>query len=85
MYQQGNTNMEILIFLIFWSALIGYWASNWGRNGWIWFVVSLVISPVITAIVLLIMGKDKDTAIEAAAQQAAAIERRKNELMNTEK
>jgi len=77
--------MEILIFLIFWSALIAYWANSWGRNGWIWFVVSLVISPVITAIVLLIMGKDKDTAIEAAAQQAAAVERRKNELMNTEK
>lgn len=77
--------MEILIFLIFWSALIGYWASNWGRSGWIWFFVSIIISPIITAIILLIMGKDNDTAIESAAQQAAAIERRKNELMSEEK
>lgn len=73
--------MEVLIFLIIWSGLIGYWASTWGRRGWLWFVISLIISPIITAIVLLIMGKDKDTAIEDAAQKAAAVERRKNELM----
>lgn len=77
--------MEIFVFLIIWSALIGYWASNWGRNGWVWFAVSLVISPVITAVILLIMGKDKETAIENAAQKEAAVERRKNEILNTEK
>ena len=73
--------MDILIFLIIFSALIGYWASNWGRNGWLWFFIALVISPLISAIILLIIGRDKETAIEAEAQKAAAIEKRKAELL----
>ena len=71
------------------SALVGYWANNWGRNGWLWFVVALLISPLITAIILVIMGRDgtakaeKDSAdIEAEAQRLAAIEKRKAELMD---
>jgi phosphotransferase system glucose/maltose/N-acetylglucosamine-specific IIC component len=83
--------MDILIFLIIFSALIGYWANNWGRNGWLWFVVAVLISPLITAVILLIMGRDgtakeaKDAeAIEAEAQKAAAVEKRKKELLNEE-
>ena len=71
------------------SALVGYWANNWGRNGWLWFVVALLISPLITAIILVVMGRDgtakaeKDSAdIEAEAQRLAAIEKRKAELMD---
>jgi len=71
------------------SALVGYWANNWGRNGWLWFVVALLISPLITAIILMVMGRDgtakaeKDSAdIEAEAQRLAAIEKRKAELMD---
>lgn len=74
--------MDILIFLIIFSALIGYWASNWGRNGWLWFFVALLISPLISAIILLIIGRDKETAIEAEAQKAAAVEKRKKELLD---
>lgn len=84
--------MDILIFLIIFSALIGYWANNWGRNGWLWFVVAVLISPLITAIILLVMGRDgtakeaKDAeAIEAEAQKAAAIEKRKAELLKEKK
>ena len=80
--------MDILIFLLIFSALIGYWANNWGRNGWLWFFIALVISPLITAIILLIMGKDGEAkakqvadTIEAEAQKAAAIEKRKAELL----
>ena len=81
--------MDIIIFLIIFSALIGYWASNWGRNGWLWFFVAVLISPLITAIILLVMGRDGDAkankeseAIEAEAQKAAAVEKRKTELLN---
>ena len=76
--------MDILIFLIIFSVLVGYWASNWGRNGVLWFFVALLISPLISAIILLIMGRDKETAIEAEAQKAAAVEKRKKELLNEE-
>ena len=77
--------MDILIFLLIFSALIGYWASNWGRNGWMWFFIALVISPLISAIILLIIGRDKETAIEAEAQKAAAVEKRKKELLDESK
>ena len=84
--------MDILIFLVIFSALIGYWANNWGRNGWLWFVIAVLISPLITAIILLFMGRDgtakeaKDAeAIEAEAQKQAAIEKRKAELLNQRK
>ena len=84
--------MDILIFLIIFSALIGYWANNWGRNGWLWFVIAVLVSPLITAVILLFMGRDgtakdaKDAeAIEAEAQKAAAVEKRKAELLKEKK
>ena len=84
--------MDILIFLVIFSALIGYWANNWGRNGWLWFVIAVLISPLVTSIILLFMGRDgtvkeaKDAeAIEAEAQKQAAIEKRKAELLNQRK
>lgn len=84
--------MDIIIFAIIFSALVGYWANNWGRNGWLWFVVALFISPLITAIILLIMGRDGTAKadkeaqdIEAEAQKQAAIAKRKKELMGEEK
>ena len=84
--------MDILIFLVIFSALIGYWANNWGRNGWLWFFIAVLISPLVTSIILLFMGRDgtvkeaKDAeAIEAEAQKQAAIEKRKAELLNQRK
>ena len=73
--------MDILLFLIIFSALVGYWANNWGRNGWVWFFLALIISPLITSIALLIMGKDSALAIEDEAQKSAAVEKRKKELL----
>jgi heme A synthase len=84
--------MDIILIAVIFSGLIGYWAHNWGRNGWIWFVVSLLLSSLITAIALLIMGRDgtakeekEAQEIEAEAQKSAAIEKRKAELMKDKK
>ena len=81
--------MDIIILLVIFSALIGYWANNYGRNGWLWFFIALLISPLITSIVLLFMGRDGDAKakkesdeIEAEAQKAEAIEKRKSELLD---
>ena len=81
--------MDIILIAVIFSALIGYWANNWGRNGWLWFFIALLISPLITAIVLLFMGRDGDAKakqesdeIEAEAQKAAAVEKRKKELLD---
>ena len=81
--------MDIILIAIAFSGLVGYWANNWGRNGWLWFFIAILISPLITAIILLVMGRDesakadKEAAdIEAAAQKAAAVEKRKKELLD---
>ena len=64
-------------------------AINLGRNGWLWFVVAVLISPLITAVILLFMGRDGEAKakqeadnIEAEAQKQAAIEKRKAELLS---
>ena len=81
--------MDIIIFALIFSALVGHWANNWGRNGWLWFVIALLFSPFIAAIVLLVMGRDgtakadkEAETIEAEAQKQAAIEKRKKELLD---
>ena len=81
--------MDIILIAVGFSALVGYWANNWGRNGWLWCFIALLISPLITAIVLLFMGRDgtakaerESANIEAEAQRLAAIEKRKAELMD---
>ena len=81
--------MDIILIAVIFSALIGYWANNYGRNGWLWFFIALLISPLITAIILLFMGRDGEAKakkesdeIEAEAQKAAAVEKRKTELLN---
>ena len=84
--------MDIILIAVIFSALIGYWANNWGRNGWLWFFIAVLVSPLITAVILLFMGRDgtakeaKDAeAIEAEAQKAAAVEKRKAELLKEKK
>lgn len=75
---------EVLFFAIIFSILIGVWASNWGRSGLLWFFLALIISPLISGIILLIIGKSdagKAAEIESTAQKAAAIEKRKSELL----
>jgi len=74
--------MDIILIAVVFSALVGYWANNWGRNGWLWFVVALLISPLISAIILMFMGRDKEAGIELEAQRLAAVEKRKAELMD---
>ena len=41
-----------LIFVIFWSALVGFFASRRRRNPYGWFFLSLIITPLISAITL---------------------------------
>jgi len=84
--------MDIILIAVILSGLVGYWANNWGRNGWLWFAASLLVSSLITAIVLFFMGRDgaakeekEAQEIEAEAQKSAAIEKRKSELMKDKK
>ncbi len=84
--------MDIILIAVVFSALIGYWANNWGRSGWLWFLIALLISPLLTSITLFFMGrageakaKKESEEIEAEAQKSAAIEKRKAELLMDKK
>jgi putative effector of murein hydrolase len=61
--------MDIIFFLILFSVVIGWWANYLGRNIIGWFLCSLLISPLITAIILLIIGK----TIEKKAEEMLAL------------
>ena len=50
----------VLVFALGFCVLIGIWANNWGRNGWGWGITAAIITPLITAIALLIMGRATD-------------------------
>lgn len=60
--------MEIVMFLVIFSVIVGFWANSWGRNGFMWGLLSLLVSPVIAGIALLIAGK---TLLKKAEEQKA--------------
>lgn len=50
--------MGWILLLVILSVLIGLWAVAWERSfGW-WFLGSLILSPVIMGIALLIAGRN---------------------------
>ena len=49
--------MVIVLWIVF-ALLIGVWANSINRSGIIWGLVSLIISPLITGIILLIAGSN---------------------------
>jgi len=52
--------MEFLFFWIIFTVLIGIWASNLGRNVFLCILGSLLLSPMLVAIYLLIAGKSDE-------------------------
>lgn len=52
--------MELLFFFIFLALICGLWANKLGRNGVTWGVVALIISPLLAALLLLVLGKPSE-------------------------
>jgi hypothetical protein len=50
-------DQNTLVLALIFDLLIGYWATTWNRNGFGWFLVGFIFSPIIAAIALLIAGK----------------------------
>ena len=48
--------MSFIAYIIF-AVLVGIWAGRRGRNGIIWTLAALLVSPVLAAIVLAEPGK----------------------------
>lgn len=51
--------MHFLIYGFF-CVLVGYWAANWGRSGVRFALLSLLLSPLVGALVLLVRGKNSN-------------------------
>ena len=54
-----DPTLTLLLFQLLLAALILRWADAWGRHKWRFFCGAL-LSPLIAAIVLLIVGKKKE-------------------------
>ena len=65
--------MSFIAYIIF-AVLVGIWAGRRGRNGIIWTLATLLVSPVLAAIVLAVM---KDLSIEQELERS----RRENGML----
>jgi uncharacterized membrane protein YeaQ/YmgE (transglycosylase-associated protein family) len=52
--------MEIIIGWAFLAAIVGFMASTWNRSGFGYFLLSLVVTPVIGLVILLLAGRRKE-------------------------
>ena len=65
--------MDILIFWIGLSIFVGYFASKHrGRSGFGWFVLSLIVSPLIGVLILLLLGENREK-LEAIKLQSGDV------------
>lgn len=49
--------MEIFIFWFIFAVIVAVWAGNWGRSGFGFFILSVILSPILSAFILLLKGK----------------------------
>jgi len=52
----------VLLTLLVWllpSMLVAHWADKRGQRGWIWLLVGLIISPLLAALIVLLLGKNE--------------------------
>lgn len=51
--------LELFIFLVL-VGLIAYWATEWDRNGFLWGLIAFVVSPILAALCLLLIGRYRE-------------------------
>ncbi|HBN6997815.1 TPA: hypothetical protein L3338_003572, partial [Vibrio cholerae] len=56
------------------SILIGYWASKLGREGVVWGLIAALISPLLAAICLLIIGDSNEKINSTDASKGINVE-----------
>lgn len=62
--------MEILILLALFALIPGFIAQSKGRSFFAWFVLSLVISPLIAGIIVLVLPSQNSSAAGSSPQLA---------------
>jgi hypothetical protein len=57
--------MDIIIFSLLafiyvcLSMAVGFWAVKKQKNYWIWLIISILLTPFLTALLLVIIGNEK--------------------------
>ncbi len=49
--------MFVAIWILF-AVLVAVWASRWNHSAILWGIISIIISPLIAGVILLIVGSD---------------------------
>jgi hypothetical protein len=66
--------MELFLTILFWVAFVYgcyKWAESKGRNGVMWGLLAAVVSPLVTAIILLFVPKTLEKQAEEAKKLQA--------------
>lgn len=63
--------MEFFGLWLLFSAVLGFMASSWGRSGFGWFLIGLILSPLLGLVILLIAGKAGVQMSASPGRQAA--------------
>ncbi len=61
--------MEFFVIWIFFAVLIGWWADSRGRNWFAFAVISLLASPLLAGIILLVTKNLAQVKVEEAAKR----------------
>jgi hypothetical protein len=65
-----------MTFVIFWALFavaVGIWASNRGRSGFGWFMLAVIISPLLAFIFCAVAKDLSKAAVQAAPSQASHV------------
>jgi len=54
----------LLIFRVILAIIVGFVANGMGHSGFGFFILSLIISPILALLILLVIGKNKDVIEE---------------------
>ena len=69
----GQTSLDVAFTTMVWVVLcllIAFWATKINRRGWLWFFLSFLISPLLSAIILLCIGRPKAAVSEISEPES---------------
>ncbi|AEC22240.1 hypothetical protein PT7_P004 (plasmid) [Pusillimonas sp. T7-7] len=64
--------MDIILFWFLFAIAVGIWANNRGRNGFAWFLLAAIISPILAAVFLAASSNLKEAEARSAERPSPA-------------
>jgi hypothetical protein len=65
--------MEIIAFWVILALVVGYGATRKGRSGVGWFLLSVLVSPLIAGILLIIVGQSSTRVVAPRPDHVATL------------